>query len=343
MLKIFLLLTCLILPFFAYAEGGEVGNGGTGIYCNSPVDGSAVLFSTDSVLMRNQRFYENRLFESTISFNKFFIDKLTKTLPSLAHSFQEFLKIMKKKKGPFLTKQYLFWQEGSPKATNDQEFKVNFPSNCLNLVTRQPTIKQIVGRYNLDLSRGDRHGSKNLEKILYISNSEMVEELRKNGDELSWLIVHEWLWYYVESIENLRLVNTYLHSYEFFNADSDTVIMEELNLLGFSQRKRIISVSLLKAASRVFDESMPKLNKLLESYNRISIDDFFCKLESKKNQIARKIGRIVQFYREKHSYYYALQFLSAHPTYNNSEFLSEKNFAIYKRAEKISNKIQSCH
>jgi hypothetical protein len=81
------------------------------------------------------------------------------------------------------------------------------------------------------------------DKALYFYNQQQLEELAVNGDQLSWILTHEWIWDLlgldsktrVDLIETNISLNAFFHSPNFLEHDESEEIKSELIKLGLSE------------------------------------------------------------------------------------------------------------
>jgi hypothetical protein len=85
------------------------------------------------------------------------------------------------------------------------------PENCYERGTHRLQKKQLVWRKKRNF------------QILYKYNDRLLDSLKQRGDQVSWVLIHEWLWSYLDVVDNVFDVNRFLHSKEFFSAEPRTL------------------------------------------------------------------------------------------------------------------------
>jgi hypothetical protein len=194
----------LVFSFSAFAAGGAVGNGGDGVFCKpSPGNPFQGYYSLDYLAQFNPAIplAEAQSLDQSL-------DRIEKTLraelPELAASFKVFRDEIFNETD--FTKTHIWDRANFGLIDLKDEMLVNkVPENCRN--GDQVQIVQAVIRLNKEVSGlpGD--------KINYKYVPEVVNELRKkNGLQLSFLLVHEWLWSFSSSVERNRRINYWLHA-----------------------------------------------------------------------------------------------------------------------------------
>lgn len=202
------------ISVFATLDGGDVGNGGDGIFCvPSPENQLAGWYSLDYVLTLPTLSEDNALppvnswDDSADRLRRLFEIKAPYLLPSFTQFAED----------AFNTTNYTkkaVW-EPSPFGLIDLKDESNvslIPENCM--VNGKIKISQVVIRQKPKYS-----GS---ELVIYKYVPELVESLNANSPlQLSFLMVHEWLWEISDNVDRNRRLNRFLHSREFSNQTPD--------------------------------------------------------------------------------------------------------------------------
>lgn len=174
----------------------ERGNGGDSVVC----DGK--LRTLDSVVMEQNSIYEiERSADSKESLDKI-MTHLQVTLPSMNESLKNFIKTYEAKGDK---EKKVFWIAGLPMDVKDENLFAGLPENC------SEDLKQTVVRVEKPFTR-------------FYYDPKVLNDLAANTDELSWMLVHEWLRDYVEDADTIRFINAYLHSKDFFNDNDERVL-----------------------------------------------------------------------------------------------------------------------
>ncbi|MCB0411990.1 MAG: hypothetical protein KDD22_05655, partial [Bdellovibrionales bacterium] len=118
----------------------------------------------------------------------------------------------------------------------DLPIAVKLPANCRGSSGEVQLIQAVI-RQNREFSGG--------EPIVYKYMPEAFEKVKnQNPLQLSFLLVHEWLWSLSDNVDRNRRINWYLHSQEF-REDSPERVQEKLRSLGLnlSERPRVVDSS----------------------------------------------------------------------------------------------------
>ncbi|MDD0853996.1 hypothetical protein HBN50_12865 [Halobacteriovorax sp. GB3] len=180
--------------------GSRVGNGGDVLLCDNKVE---VLDS-----FRARHYNQNALKISSTASLESIVFKLKRTIPSLGKSLEYFINNFKNRKS---FSDHTFWSpEKELININDEELMTTLPREC--------SLIQAVVRFTT-------------KRKIFFYNQEVFEMME--DEQLSWILVHEWLWDYLHSSSDIRDVNHFLHSLSFEDS-SEEEIMSYLNQLGFS-------------------------------------------------------------------------------------------------------------
>lgn len=234
----------------------EKGNGGDAVICNGKT------YTLDSAMMLEEKYfdivkeadYESSLLKIT--------EHLGETLPSLKNRLERFVKLFDDKGD---VHSGIFWTTGRLRNVEDENLYVDIPSSC------EGEIEQAVVLIKEPFRR-------------YYYSAEILERLKDNQDELSWLLIHEWLRDFLDDSESIRFVNAYLHSKQFFESGEEEV-MNSLRKLGM-YRSLGPSASLERKGTNLIKEQMPILNLSADNLEK-KINDFSLikKNKEKKKQI----------------------------------------------------------
>lgn len=268
-MKFAVLFTCLMISGVLWAN--ERGNGGDSVRC----DGK--LRTLDSVIMipsPHYTFTRSERYEESI--NKI-ISKLKETLPDMGKSLEDFLLIFENKGD---RKKNIFWIAGTPIDVKDENLYVEIPKEC----SQEPI--QTVVRLNNRIKR-------------YYYNSEAINELSLNKDELSWLLIHEWLRDYENDTEIIRFLNAYLHSDEFMSDDEISVEknIKDFKLNGAVWIGRRASIykkvtQEIKSNIELGNKFMVQAKKLIDQYQNTSSRRERNKIQDELRNVRNKIDEV---------------------------------------------------
>jgi hypothetical protein len=195
----FLFISLIFFSSLSFAGGVHVGNGGNVIQCS----GKSHFQSLDYVLTVDffgKKFGLVKVQSVAESFDR--ISKiLAKKYPNLQPSFLEFVHNIKNTKSG---SNYI-WKGVYDVETAPREM-VQIPYSCLNHYD-SVEIQQAVLRRTPDLVNGVPG------PIVFEYDIELLSDLEKTDPlQLSFLMVHEWLWNYTKSPSENRQLDYYLHS-----------------------------------------------------------------------------------------------------------------------------------
>lgn len=244
-----LLFASILMTSISAFAGNEKGNGGDTVVC----DGK--LRTLDSVVMEGERFFT---IAKKDSYKKSLSDistKLSASLPKKARELKSFLKTYEEKGN---VEEGIFWINSTLKDVADENLYINLPDNC------SKELKQTVVLVKKPFKR-------------YYYDSKIINTLAAEKDELSWLLIHEWLRDSTDDSDVIRIINAYLHSEEFQN-DSDEEIHDTLTRFGMYELGE--KMSDMKASEAAVLKVLPKL--------RLELDAFETKLNLFKNEASKK-------------------------------------------------------
>lgn len=206
------------------AIGGDVGNGGDAVYCqssnNNPFSGYYSLDYLVQYQNSDDLVAANSLESSLVRIENLF----KKNIPELYESFLLFHKNILNTTD---TTQVHLWEKAPFGLVDlkDEKLVNLIPANCLN--NGNISIVQAAIRVNSNLS------GRPLGFYLYKYVPEVLQNLKMtNPVQASFLIVHEWLWQHSSSVDRNRRVNYWLHS-KIFEKSSREDSLKYLAGLGF--------------------------------------------------------------------------------------------------------------
>jgi len=216
-----LVLVVLLMPVMGWCS--EVGNGGDVVYCEkSEVNPFFGHMSLD-YLATFQRGNNN---EDVIDVDSWEISRhrilsvLDKKHPGLAKSFRLFLSFRGNSNDYSLIR---VWEESGFGLTDlkDESLVNRLPENCLNVENGEPKVIQAV----------IRQAAKYDEFIVYKFDPRILDHL-SSPLQLSFLLVHEWLWDTTKDVESIRRFNRILHSEaaETMSKEKFEIVVSRLNL-----------------------------------------------------------------------------------------------------------------
>lgn len=209
---------------FANRTGNGVGNGGDAVLCRPSSDNSFEGYYSLDYLVK---FEKANLAVPAKSLNES-LDRLEKLisqkLPELASDFTEFRRQVFNTTDASLK---YFWEKSEFGLIDlkDEDLIGLLPKNCMT--DDQIKVVQAVIRAS-DLSSGRPLG-----KFLMHYVPDVTEKLQStNPIQLSFLIVHEWLWNFGDLPERNRRINYWLHSSRLENWSHEEWV-KNLNGIGF--------------------------------------------------------------------------------------------------------------
>lgn len=185
----------------ALADGGLVGNGGDTVECDNVNNGPFTGYvSLDYALtFRHATNNADIVYVRSWEESRTRLTAILRKHPDLAYGFADFTKhLFNAEYG-----QPRLWKEAAHGLINLNDEKIirQLPGNCRQQTNGQVNLIQTVIR------------TKRPDLVVYEYDPKIVEELKKwRSIQLSFLLVHEWLWDYTQDVAILRDVNRYLHS-----------------------------------------------------------------------------------------------------------------------------------
>jgi hypothetical protein len=204
MLKILLIMVSIFSISGSYAGGVLVGNGGSVVRCGN----QRLLSSLDYVLTKN--LYGNKI---TVTNQKSLQASLSRIsniialkLPKYKESFDEYTHFLGNTDS---ANKYLWIAEDNLEVIHDEI--VRLPYSCTNYESAE--IQQAI----------IRQVTKN--NIIFKYDEGIYLELERQAPlQLSFLVVHEWLWNFMDNVKDSRMINYFLHSNMLMNMPSEKVI-----------------------------------------------------------------------------------------------------------------------
>lgn len=206
-----LALVALITMMFSHTPearavmSNEKGNGGDVVKCQ-PTERTGIrskphLRVLDSVVLERSRTFSRRKFNSSEQAAASILEKLKSTVPLMAESWESFKTTAAKKVD---LERGVVWISGVPKDLADENLYVEVPPGC------GKKLVQAILRVGSGPTR-------------FYYDPSIHAEITNDTDELSWLLVHEWLRDYIQDADVIRVLNGYFHSQEFYAASEDQV------------------------------------------------------------------------------------------------------------------------
>ena len=206
-------LSIILLSSIAWGIGGIVGNGGDAIFCQASTENAlSGYYSLDFVINGSW----NSMDESYESKHADLIRLLNKTYPVLGKSLDDFFAHLLKQDldQPRTWKPF---QTGLIQL-NDQNLISLVPENCRSKDNATNIYQAIV--------REQRPN-----QTVYNYDVELLNELKKQPLQLSYLLLHEWLWDFTDNVSIIRDANEILHT-RLWNADTVDENVRSLNAIG---------------------------------------------------------------------------------------------------------------
>lgn len=219
-----LVLTMAFFPLFGRANGNGVGNGGDAIICHSseqnhfqgfysldylafydPLNPPVAVSSINDSLNHIENLLQQKLPELSQSFRRFRSHFLNVTDPSKEH----------------------FWI-ASPSGLadiKDENFHALVPENCR--WKNEIHLAQAMIRFD-SKSPGDPDN-----KVIFYYSAGVIDAMEStDAHQVSFLLVHEWLWEHSHNVHRNRQLNYLLHS-ELFNKLSRKEVRDQLKAFDF--------------------------------------------------------------------------------------------------------------
>lgn len=267
--KLIIFIPLLILFLFgkeSWAKGGAVGNGGDLVQCRSTLTKQIEYKSLDYLL--TMRSLGDRDFLPVTSLGDSFqqIQKLLdEKIPELAPSFRNFIQHLWNEN----LNKTIIWEKSPFGVTpvHDEEIGSahSIPSQCRESEKQGGPILLVQA-----IIRLRERFSPTEAKRVYAYMDELIGEVeRKDPLQISFLLVHEWLWEHSKNVERNRRVNRLLHTPSFYQLSSNE-IKSQLQGLGLILPEK----STLKFENQFCQANSSSMDELLMQKNKLSLGDF---------------------------------------------------------------------
>jgi hypothetical protein len=140
------------------------------------------------------------------------------------------------------------WIPGDLSEIRDEELVESVPENCLIPGDRAVNLKQLVARRD----RGDH--------ILHRFDFVLMDKIKNNPLQMSFILVHEWLWEYAADAQAIRDVNNLLHSTDL-DALTAGELQSRLRAYGLNQLGAGLVWDLIKRAQSYLGDARYKLER----------------------------------------------------------------------------------
>lgn len=269
-MKAFFLIIQLLILFlsgnFSLAAGGAVGNGGDLVQCRSTSTHQIEYKSLDYLLTITS--LEDRDFLHVTSLNDS-LQKIQKLLdekiPELAPSFRNFIQHLWNEN---LNKP-IIWEKSPFGVTpiHDEEIGSahTIPPQCRESGKKDAPILLVQA-----IIRLRERFSETEAKRVYAYMDELIHEVKqKDPLQISFLLIHEWLWDHSKNVERNRRINRLLHSPSFHKLNTNEIksILQSLGLI-------LPEKSTLKFENQFCQATPSSIDELLMQKNKLSLGDF---------------------------------------------------------------------
>jgi len=217
MVNLLILFITVISFSFAKAGGVQVGNGGNIVRCQGESD----FFSLEYIMTKNM--YGNSVQPVQVrtlqdSLNRI-SNLIAQKLPKLAPSFMEFVSQYQNSDS---SKTYLWHQADITPTPSENLF---LPSWCNNSFGTIDVLQVIARTITID--------SKNHVQVHFDYDPDMMSELEYTSTlQLSFLVVHEWIWNLTKDPKKNRKLDYLLHS-TLMDSMTANEVAQELVKFGF--------------------------------------------------------------------------------------------------------------
>lgn len=203
---------CYTASHAAFAGGSAVvGNGGQTLFCDLPNHSEGLSeYSLDYVaeaLGREKEIAPVRSVEESLARISQLISRDPDAIPHLAFLFRMFQADLYNTTDD---SRYNYWEADhrGTEVTDDQNLARPLPDSCL-VKNGRPQLHQAFRRI------GARYTGHKTETTVYHFDPVIIERLKKRPLQLSFLLVHEWLWNVTGDVRLNRKINFFLHSIAF--------------------------------------------------------------------------------------------------------------------------------
>lgn len=207
MLKILFVIVSSLSIGLTHAGGVLVGNGGTVVLCS----GARKLQSLDYLLSKN--ILGKNVTLANISTLQESVERISELLeikaPELSKSFQVFSKQIKNTNE---SKNYV-WRIPKNGLEVIRDELIQLPLSCRNNYGVTEVYQAVVRK-------------KANEKIIFEYDPELYSALEASPLQLSFLLVHEWLWDISDNVKTNRKINYFIHSTLLNQMSAEEVILQ---------------------------------------------------------------------------------------------------------------------
>lgn len=209
------------------AGGVKVGSGGFAVMCTPSNKNTYNGYYSLDYLLTEAGPNDSKVKPADIKSLEMSLDRIQRVIrekiPSLLESFTEYKSAVFNRTD---MNRLRIWEPTPFELINldDQNFSVSLPENCKS----EGVIKGIPA-----VIRQDKLYSGTSQHVIYKYVEEVVSQLKQTSPvQLSFLIVHEWLWDISSNVDRNRRVNRLLHSERIESMSSEDIV-KELNAYGF--------------------------------------------------------------------------------------------------------------
>jgi len=216
-----LLIFVLLLQNSTAWAGGEVTNGGDAVFCIPNSSSSYSGYYSLDFLLTKDSFAESDLIAGTWSES---LEEIEKVLSEKSPSLGRELKLFQKRILADDLTSPLIWKKSTFGLVDikDEDIIEKLPLNCYERFDGS-TIRIFQA-----VIREKRENS-----TIYNYDPETIKQLENVEHQLSFLLLHEWLWNYTDDVRVIRDVNRFLHSSEIKTLSSFE-LRKRLKILGLN-------------------------------------------------------------------------------------------------------------
>jgi len=260
LISLFFIFSALVFTQKIQAGGSTVGNGGDLVECQNPVSQVKEYKSLDYLLTLRSPADTDQLTVHTLVESLSLIQNLlNKKIPELAPSFQNFVKFLwnESLSNPIVWEQTAFGI--IPISDEEIGSAHRVPDYCRNDNKKEKSISliQAVIRLKERFSKTDA-------KRFYAYNPGLIRFVEKSDPlQISFLLVHEWLWDFSTNVERNRRINRLFHSPSFHSLSSEN-IKSQFQSLGFvlpDKTEALFESQFCQSTPSSIDELLQKKDK----------------------------------------------------------------------------------